>query len=258
MKRSPVQILLLLLALCFLPTCEKDEMDLSLSGFESKYDAELYIAEDPCDGMTIFGPQDFLRTTAKPIAVHRVFEISEAADVCLTITNNGVSAAWILINGEEVFSPKDFKHNKTSLQLVTSLQKGSHDITIKSTGKPGGTITLELKGNISDPPPPVKCSDLAKMDCESRGWQVVAVYISEGILYCTIDGRAIENNCDTCGVYNVYVWKDGAREMRCVEDGWPDYLSTQAGQVYAGHTPCDCGDNLAYCGSWNMQDCIPD
>jgi hypothetical protein len=182
----------------------------------------------------------------------------EDADVCLTVTVDNVASAWISIDGEHVFAPNHFSQKVTTLQVVKHFVAGPHTIVLSMRGKPEGTISLLLKGCITQPPQRRLCSEVAREHCEEvRGWQVVAIYGAEGTLYCTPDGRGPENNCDTCGVYGIYVWKDGAPEHFCPEDGTFIY-TTRAGEIYSGHTPCICGNNVSYCGSWDMQDCIPD
>jgi len=193
--------------------------------------------------------------------------MGEDADVCLKVTNNGVSSAWISIDGVEVFTPKNFNKKVTTLQVTTFLYSGEHEVTITMKGKPGGSITLEMRGCIDEPPPPILCSEAARQYCEGRSWYVMDVYPSEGTLICTSDGRSPENNCDTCSDYNFIVWKDGAGDPYCPEDGTFTY-QTIAGQTYGGHVPCVCfdptypgytGDNLYRCNwAWPMQDCVPD
>ena len=244
------------LAACFLmTTCQKDDVGTSLSVSNEK--VSLRLDCDPCEGDIIFGPQTFERSAGKPVNIVRVFDMGEEADVCLTVTNDRVASARIMIDEEEVFSPNDFNQNVATLQVTAFLGAGTHQVAIMMNGKPGGTITLTLRGCISEPPPPLLCSEAAANDCEGRGWQVVSVYPDEGTLYCTPDGRLDNNNCDNYSVYNIYVWKDGAPEHYCPEDGTFEY-STQAGGIYAGHNPCTCGDNLMLAGFWDMKNCIPD
>jgi hypothetical protein len=97
------------------------------------------------------------------------------------------------------------------------------------------------------------CSEVANDHCEAKGW-VVVEGPSGGNIVCTIDGRSSGNNCDTCSTYNIYVWEHGSEERHCTGYGY----STNAGNFYSAHTPCACGDNLDFCGSWDMEGCIPD
>ena len=107
-------------------------------------------------------------------------------------------------------------------------------------GLPDGCDLIEL------------CSEVASRHCEAKGWVVVGGP-DDGNIVCTIDGRSTGNNCDLCGTYNIYVWEDGSEERHC-----PGSYSTVAGNAYSAHTPCVCGDNLDFCFSWDMEDCIPD
>lgn len=252
MKVNLIHLAFLLAAAFVITACQKEELSL----FAPDDEVGLRVNCDPCEGDLIFGPQTYKRIHGKPVAYHRIFNMGEDADVCLTVANNGVVNASISIDGVEVFSPKDFSKFVTVLQVTTSLYAGEHEVTITMKGKPGGSITLEMRGCIDEPPPPILCSEAAKQACEGKGWTVVGVYASEGTLVCTADGRGPENNCDTCSVYNIYVWKDGARDHFCPEDQFP--YSTLAGQLRGGHIPCSCGDSLYLCGNWNMQDCVPD
>jgi len=102
-------------------------------------------------------------------------------------------------------------------------------------------------------PPPRPCSEVAKEWCTSKGWIVVGQPMN-GNIVCTFDGRSTGHNCDTCSTYNIVVWQDGSPERHCTNYSY----STSAGNVYSAHTPCQCGDNLDFCNTWNMQNCIPD
>lgn len=252
MRVNLLHLVFFLAAAFAITACEKENLEL----FVPDDEVGLRVNCDPCEGDLIFGPQTFIRAHGKPVAIHRVFNMGEDADVCLKVTNNGVSSAWISIDGVEVFTPKNFNKKVTTLQVTTFLYAGEHEVTITMKGKPGGSITLEMRGCIDEPPPPILCSEAARQYCEGKGWYVVGVYASEGTLVCTIDGRFAENNCDTCDVYNIYVWKDGAPEHFCPPDGFT--YSTKAGQIRGGHIPCGCGDTLYTCGSWDMGDCVPD
>ena len=93
---------------------------------------------------------------------------------------------------------------------------------------------------------------MAKAACAAKGWQHVGGY--DGNIVCTIDGRSTGNNCDTCSTYNIFVWKNGSKELHCTNHNY----STVAGKFYSAHTPCACGNNLDVCDSWDMKNCTPD
>jgi hypothetical protein len=100
----------------------------------------------------------------------------------------------------------------------------------------------------------IYCSEAAIAFCNAIGWHVMLVPPdTSGVIICTVDGRPAENNCDGCGSYHIVVWEDSAGDPFCTAS-----YTTYAGNVYCGHHPCECGDNLIWCGVWNMMDCTPD
>lgn len=254
MKLNLLSLTFFLAAAFLITACQKDNFLLG-PGDEG---LDMRVNCDPCEGDIIFGPDTYVRTIGKPFTVHRIFNMGEDVDVCLTVVNEGISSAWISIDGVEVFSPKDFNKNVTALQVTTFLYAGPHEIAVKMQGPPGGSITLMLRGCITQPPPPLLCSEEAIYQCEAKLWQVVGVYPSEGTVVCTVDGRLPSENCDTCSTYNIFVWKDHAPEHFCAPQDVGFVYSTLAGELYAGHEPCDCGEDLEGCGSWDMRGCIPD
>ncbi len=101
----------------------------------------------------------------------------------------------------------------------------------------------------------VPCSQAALAWCQSKGWSVpVNGQASGGRLYCTTNAVGVNSDCNQCGDYNMIVWSAGAKPAYCQNFNY----STVAGRVYAGHNPCQCGDNLIDCGTWTMGNCIPD
>ncbi len=101
---------------------------------------------------------------------------------------------------------------------------------------------------------PIKCSMAALTWCQQKGWSVPAMgQATGGRLYCT-NNVGIGSDCNQCGDYNMIVWIDAAKPAFCQNFNY----STKAGRVYAGHNPCQCGDNLIDCGTWPMLNCIPD
>jgi hypothetical protein len=102
------------------------------------------------------------------------------------------------------------------------------------------------------------CSDVAKAYCLAKGagWGVSAWPNSfpnqpGGSIFCT-KGVGAGADCDTCATYNQIVWKASAK------DACSSASALVPGQIYGGHSPCVCTTNLLNCGSWFMQNCIPD
>jgi len=101
---------------------------------------------------------------------------------------------------------------------------------------------------------PIKCSMAALNFCTGKMWTVPqGGTASGGRLYCT-NNVGIGSDCNPCLNYNMIVWVNGAKPAFCQNFNY----STVAGHVYAGHSPCACGDNLLDCGTWPMMNCIPD
>jgi hypothetical protein len=155
-----------------------------------------------------------------------------------------------------------------------AIDKLAHDLRAKMDGALGGNPTNDwitdpqaqadlcamidaLIAHIETLPPcPVYCSEAAAAFCADIGWiKVSDPATDEGQIICTVDGRPAEENCGGCAEYNIVVWEDGAGDRFCPEVA---PYTTYAGNVYCGHHPCECGDNLIWCGVWDMQGCIPD
>lgn len=208
---------------------------------------------DPCQGdLLLFGPETFTRTTCAPITEIRSFEVDNAGDVCIVVTNAGSSAAWIKIDGIKYLRPNDFNPCVTDITATVTLTAGTHELSVRVASQPGTSITVELRACDEGPPPQRLCSEVARELCESKGWIVVGEP-ELGNIVCTVDGRGTEENCSTCTEYNMVVWVDGSPEREC-----PGIYSTVVGMVYGGHIPCTCSDNLYWCQAWDTQSCIPD
>jgi hypothetical protein len=241
------------------PDCNPDPVDPQDGGAE---DGSVTPAPDaagpidPCtDGVTVFGPETFTRVCGPPLEEWRQFSVPEDGDICVLVTNNGVSAAKIKIDGSVLIGPNQFNPNVTDISATTGVAAGDHELYVRIESAPGTELTIEIR--FADPPPATPyCSEVARAWCEDKGWTVVnSPPPSAGNIVCTVDGRAAQNNCDDCSTYNIVVWKDGSEEQFC-----PGTYSTEAGKVYGGHAgfPCQCGDDLEYCGTWDMQGCTPD
>lgn len=209
---------------------------------------------DPCQGELLFGPETFVRTTCEPQTEIRSFELDNAGDVCVLVTNNGNASAFIWVDGIKYIRPNDFNPNVTDITETVALTAGTHELKLRVASIPNTSITVELRACDEGPPPPRLCSEVAREFCESKGWVVVNdPNPSIGNIVCTYDGAGPENNCRTCTEYNMVVWEAGSPEPECMGT-----YSTTVGSVYGGHIPCTCADNLYWCQSWDTQGCIPD
>ncbi len=208
--------------------------------------------EDPCQGELLFGPETFERTTSVPVTDTRTFEVANAGDVCIVVSNAGNAAAWIYIDGIKYIRPNSFNPSVTGFTETVSLVGGTHELKVRVSSIPGTSITVELRGCEEGPPPQRMCSEVAREFCESKGWIVVSdPNPSIGNIVCTVDGRSAEENCSGCTEYNMVVWQNGSPELHC-----PGTYSTVVGAIYGGHIPCTCADNLYYCQEWDTQGCL--
>jgi len=211
------------------------------------------LCTDPCQGDLLFGPETFDRTYCEPDTEYRTFDVANAGDVCIVVTNAGNSAAWIKVNGIKYIKPNDFNPWVTEVTETLSLTAGTHDLSVRLASQPGTSITVEVRACDEGPPPQRLCSEVAREFCESKGWNVVGLP-ELGNIVCTTNGLTVSDNCATCSEYNMVVWTDGSPEREC---GSIVY-STVTGWVYGGHIPCTCSDNLYTCNEWDTQGCIPD
>lgn len=203
-------------------------------------------------GLIVFGPETFERQGWAPVDEHRTFTVPNDGEICIFVENNGVCHATIEIDGQEVFAEGAINSSVTEITATTTVTAGDHDLHVKLCSTPDKSLAITIRA--SGDPPPLTCLEAATSYCESLGWTVVnSPDPSWGNIVCTIDGRSAESNCETCATYYIIVWKDGSAEQFC-----PGTYSTLAGNVYSGHDPCECGDNLRYCGTWDMQDCVAD
>lgn len=209
---------------------------------------------DPCQGDLLFGAETFTRTTCSPVTETRSFVVANAGDVCIKVSNAGNSSAWIKVDGIKYVKPNDFNPGVTDITETVALSGGTHELQVRVASQKDTSITVELRACDDGPPPARHCSAVAREYCESKGWIVVSdPNPSIGNIVCTSDGRGSEEHCSGCTEYNMVVWSDGSPEKHC-----PGTYSTLAGQIYGGHIPCTCADNLYYCQEWDLQTCIPD
>lgn len=102
----------------------------------------------------------------------------------------------------------------------------------------------------------IPCSKAALDYCNSLGGFSVpnGGQAAGGRLYCT-KNISTGSDCSTCSDYRMIVWQTNAKPLYCTNFTY----STQIGNVYGGHNPCSCGDNLINCNiQWPMKNCYPD
>ena len=205
---------------------------------------------DPCtEGVIVYGPETFQRLSGTPVTNHRQFTLDADGDVCVLLGNNGCGAAEVKIDGEQLISPGQLNPNVYDLVTTTQLAEGSHTLSVRMASADGCSVDVELRA--CEPATPL-CSQVATDWCEAKGWHVA--YYWQGSIICTAPGYDEFDHCEDCNIYNIVVWEDGAGDPLC-----PGGLcSTNAGGVYGGHDPCECGDNLRWCQTWDMQGCQPD
>jgi hypothetical protein len=175
-----------------------------------------------------------------------------AEEACIVVTNAGNAAAAIGVDGDPVIGPWDFNPHVDRVTRTVALAAGDHELTVVLASIPGTSLTVEVRA-CADTPAPRMCSDVAVEWCEGKSWTVVGGPL-DGNIVCTVDGRPAEENCDQCNEYNIVIWEDGSGDRFCPSINY----STYAGNIYCGHNPCECGDNLVWCGTWDMLGCEAD
>jgi hypothetical protein len=177
--------------------------------------------------------------------------LTAQTDLCLVVENDGTAAARIRVDGAEVVGPSAFNPHVTRITATLRLQGGEHELSVRMTSIPGTSITVELRACEQAPPEPPPCSEVATALCVAQGWSVGLSL--EGGLICTAPGVGIHDNCATCEQYNLYVWSAGVGDPYC-----PRVYLTEPGEVYGGHEPCTCSNDLVECGAWELAGCVPD
>jgi len=208
---------------------------------------------DPCaSGETIFGPETFNRE--KGHGQDRDLVVPADGPLCFLVSTDGTSSAVIKVDDQPIFGPSDFNPHVTQLTRTVEGTAGTHTLSVRIGSNRKSTVTIEVRACGTEPPAPPLCSEVATEICEAKGWSVSETSPYPGNLICTAPGVAEDENCSGCGEYNIVVWEDGSGDRFC-----PDVTyTTLAGNFYCGHNPCVCGDNLVWCGSWQLQDCIQD
>jgi hypothetical protein len=97
-----------------------------------------------------FGPERYVRTTARPNDFVEHFQQCGTAGCRLVIVNGNadgsdrVSSAWIYLNGVEILGPSDFNQQAGSIVTPVSLA-ASNTLEITLASAPGSFLTLEVE-----------------------------------------------------------------------------------------------------------------
>jgi hypothetical protein len=103
------------------------------------------------DTFAVFGPEDFIRGTGKPVAQTRTFSVfNPQCAATLRIDNGGlhgqyarVSSAVITLNGVQVVGPSDFNQNVAVIEKPVTLAS-DNELVVELRSKPGSGITLQI------------------------------------------------------------------------------------------------------------------
>ena len=96
----------------------------------------------------------------------------------------------------------------------------------------------------------------ARRACQNFGNDWKVDHTTDRALVCTKD-TSWTSNCDSCSSWRLLVWADGGFEHNKSDSRQPDDPLTVAGKYYAGHKPCNYGNNYPLCGDWISTGNIP-
>jgi hypothetical protein len=102
---------------------------------------------------TLFGPQQYVRTTGAPNTYTGAFGVpaSAGAPFQLRIVNgaangqNRISSGWVKVNGVQVVGPADFGQNVALIERSLNLSP-SNTLEVRLASAPGGYITVTVLG----------------------------------------------------------------------------------------------------------------
>ncbi|HEX7895364.1 MAG TPA: PKD domain-containing protein, partial [Terriglobales bacterium] len=108
--------------------------------------------------ITVFGPQQFDRTTGPPNQYSTTFTLPVGAGSPFQLTvqngdsagNHRVSSGWIYVNGMQIVSPSDFSQSVATISRAIALST-QNTVQITLASQPGSFITLNITG--TNPPP---------------------------------------------------------------------------------------------------------
>ena len=127
--------------------------------------------EARADVGTIFGPQEYIRTTGKPNVYQGTF--SSTAETAQLIIFNGeedarkrVSSAIVSVNGIQIFGPMDFDQNIDLLVKSIDVSQ-TNTVRVELRSKPGSYLLIEITENgvlLEGPPDAPAMSALRDVD----------------------------------------------------------------------------------------------
>ena len=109
---------------------------------------------------TVFGPQDYARSTGDPVTVTNTFSAANPnTQYTLKVFNGGlhddttelVSSGFVIVNGVQVIGTNNFNQNVSEVDVPVVLQ-ASNTISVQVRGQPGGVLTVQIVGVDNDPP----------------------------------------------------------------------------------------------------------
>ncbi|BBO72159.1 hypothetical protein DSCA_60890 [Desulfosarcina alkanivorans] len=109
--------------------------------------------------VTLFGAKQYLRTTGEPNFYSDTFSGVPGQGRLLLKNGNynggkrvedGVSSAWIHVNGVEIFGPSDFNKNVYILEATVTLSE-QNVLEVELSSTPGSYLTIDITENIPAP-----------------------------------------------------------------------------------------------------------
>jgi RHS repeat-associated protein len=112
--------------------------------------------------VTAFGPANYTRQTGAPIQENTAFAVGNLnGDFTLTVYNGGLqnnlaigeyaSSSEIKLNGAVIVGPQNFNQQTPKISVPVSLMS-ANQLSVELRGKPGGTITVEITGDVNTAP----------------------------------------------------------------------------------------------------------
>lgn len=138
---------------------------------------------------TIFGPQQYTRTTGAPDKFTATFQ-AETGEGRLVLKNGDdygrsrVSSATVIVNGSMILGPDDFKRNVSLYEVPLELT-AANTIAVELASAPGSQISLSIQQAKTAVPPAVtfKASPAAIV----RGDSATLSWTAEGATTCSIE-----------------------------------------------------------------------